>query len=555
MSTGNHEPLKFSQSGGIVSRIGLPTLLGIAGIVFACFSPSLNNFFAGDDFSWFFHTLKTIHNPETFLLPVNNFYRQTESLYFLATTLIFGRSAFPFFLILVLIHAANAVLVSTLITRITGDRIAGIVGGLAWGLCYKHAEVVLRPYAVADSAALFFGIVSILLILDRRVVWAAVLLIPSLFAKENAVMFPALATVLVFSTDGRALETQFPQYVRRWFRAGVLTSPLWALATAFALLEILGSRSGSYLSIDLAFVSRFWESWITYLGPDATWLRQVVLGGRSTLVPTWTAFILFVPFGLIVWRLPRMMRLGVAWTCIAMLPTLAVPFQSSRYHYVPWVGIALILGLIWSHTFSRFRRAEKGHRAGMFLLISVSILLSAFFIVGIQNEEHDTAEIGELHRRAAASFETEIVPFLDRDPKAMLVFMRTENLGIANSLFKPRAWFMPETFKWVYRRPHGILGLADTFGFVSYCSYDPAHPSLCVAVPEDEFRKRLESGSFSVALHDSSTNVFSMGNRRIHESVRQMVSENGGYSFFQPAQFDPTFGGIDQLSPTQPALP
>lgn len=532
--------------------IGLPAALGIFGIVFVCFSPSLDNFFAGDDFSWFFHTLKTIHNPETFLLPVNNFYRQTESLYFLATTLLFGRSPLPFFLILVVIHALNAILVSSLILRVSGNRLAGVVGCLAWALCYKHAEVVLRPYAVADSAALLFGLASILLIMKRRVVFAALLLIPSLFAKENAVLFPLLATILVFSTDGDEMKIRFRQLVRRWTRAGVLTSPLWVLAGAFALLEILGSRSGSYLSPDLAFVARFWESWITYLGPDSTWLREVVLGGGQTLVPIWLAFGLFVPFGFLLWWLPRLVRLGVVWTCITMLPTLAVPFQSSRYHYVPLVGIALVFGLVWSRVYARLDRSPTDHRAGQFLLFSATALLAAFFISGIQNEEQDTAQIGELHRRAAASFEAEIVPFLDQAPDVMTVFMRTKNLDIANSLFKPRPWFMPETYKWVYRRPHGILGLANTYGFVSYCSYDPDHPTLFVALPRSEYQKQLVSGSFSVVLHNSTPNVFSRGNRIIRDSIRQTATEHDSYSLLQPGRFDTSFRGVDQLSATEP---
>jgi len=548
----NPKPSISEPIHGHESWIGLPAALGIFGIVFVCFSPSLDNFFAGDDFSWFFHTLKTIHNPETFLLPVNNFYRQTESLYFLATTLLFGRSPLPFFLILVVIHALNAILVSSLILRVSGNRLAGVAGGLAWALCYKHAEVVLRPYAVADSAALLFGLASILLIMKRRIVIAALLLIPSLFAKENAILFPLLATVLIFYTDGDKMKIRFPQLVRRWTRAGVLTSPLWALAGAFALLEILGSRSSRYLSPDLTFVARFWESWITYLGPDATWLREVVLGGGQTLVPIWLAFGLFVPFAFLLWRLPRLVRLGVVWTCITMLPTLAVPFQSSRYHYVPLVGVALVFGIVWSHVYSRLNKSPKDHRAGLGFLFSVTALLTAFFISGIQNEEQDTAQIGELHRRAAASFEAEIVPFLDQVPDATTVFMRTKNLDIAHSLFKPRPWFMPETYKWVYRRPHGILGLANTYGFVSYCSYDSDHPSLFVAVPRKEFEKRLMPDSFSVALHNSTTNVFSRGDRNVRDSIRRMAAEHDSYSLLQPGHFDPTFRGIDQLSSVGP---
>jgi len=536
----------------IKAGIGLPAALGIFGIVFVCFSPSLDNFFAGDDFSWFFHTLKTIHTPETFLLPVNNFYRQTESLYFLATTLFFGKSPLPFFLILVVIHSFNAILVSSLILRVSDSRLAGVVGGLAWALCYKHAEVVLRPYAVADSAALFFGIASILLILKRRVFFAVLLLIPALFSKENAVLFPLLATVLIFYTDGNEMKTRFSELTHRWFRAAVLTSPLWLLACAFALLEILGSRSGTYLSTDLAFISRFWESWITYLGPDTTWLREVVFGGGPTLVPTWLAFVLFVPFAFLLWRLPRLVRLGVVWTCITMLPTLAVPFQSSRYHYVPLVGVALVFGIVWSQIYARLNRSPKDHRTGLLFLFSATALSAAFFVWGIQNEEQDTAEIGELHRRAAASFEAHIVPFLDRETDVMTVFMRTENLAIAHSLFRPRPWFIPETYKWIYRRPNGILGLADTYGFVSYCSYDPEQPSIFVALPRRKFEQRLRSDSFSVVLHNSSTNVFSIGGRRIHESVRQLAAEQDSYSLLQPGRFDPTFRGIDQLSSTRP---
>ena len=111
---------------------------------------------------------------------------------------------------------------------------------------------------------------------------------------------------------------------------------------------------------------------------------------------------------------------------------------------------------------------------------------------------------------------------------------------------------MPETYKWVYRRPHGILGLANTYGFVSYCTYDPEDSSLFVAVPRKDFLEQLDLGSFSVALHHSETNTFSLGGQEIREGIQKRAAERNDYSILQPGRFDPTFAGVDQLLDSSP---
>jgi len=521
--------------------------LVIAGIVFAAYIPSLDNFFEGDDFSWFFHTLKTIHHPLVFFQPVNNFFRLTESLYFLATTVVFGLSPFPFFLILVLIHVLNTVLVSQLVYRVSSNPTAALVGALAWGLCYKHSEVVLRPYGIADGTALLFGLISLLLLLDGRILPSSLLMIPALFSKENALVFPLLGMILLLhcSHDGRA-----GGFRRRLHSAVVKTVPLWILAAAFFSLEYFGSHSTSYLSADVRLLSRFWESWITYLGPDATWVRMVCLGGMEYLFPLWLSLFLLLPFVLLLKHLSPPLRTGLLWTSITALPTMAVTFQSSRYHYIPFVGIALCFGVVWEFVFRTLRhRDASGEDSRAFrtpVLLLSTLLLFSYFIVGIQTEERYTEKLGDLHSRAVDSFREKIMPVVFPGEGWVTVFSKSGDLEFLKEMYQPGPWYRPETYKWIYCRPDGILGMADTRGFVSYCTYNRERPFLFVAAPFEVFARARDEGKVHTVVHDPERGDFFLLGKGLAESMTGNISEEDLFRILKPSYFDAGFLGSDR---------
>jgi len=501
--------------------------LALAALVVACFSPSLNNYFAADDFDWIFLAVKTVHLPDQLLAPIAGFLRPTETLYFITNLLLAGVWPVAFQASLLLIHVLNFLLVSAFIFELSGSRVSGLIGATFWALHFRHAEAVLRPYAVADPLVLLFGLGAVLLQLRGRRGWASLAFLAALFAKENAVVLLPLACLLLAMRG------------RRWLRE---TAPLWLLAAAYLTLEIaLRSRGNLYLEFDWRAASRFWDVVLGFFGPDMTTVGQVLLGGRLPVVPLWLAAVLFGVLAAAIWKAPEPYRFGLVWIVVTMLPTTFLGHQASRYTYVPLVGVGVIVGEAGRSLWARARRPRE--RA---LALAAATLVALVFVLGINLAESDYAFVGELHRQAAESFRSEILPAMIADPAAVVIFVQGDTRvwrerAYAHFLAVP--WYLPVAYIWLYPRPFGVLGMTDTAAFVTACAVGRTPTPLFAAVSRAALRDALAGGQFLVAVHHEDSNTFSLGSDRIRSAVVAAAAREDLYRRLQPGRFDPTFQG------------
>lgn len=511
----------------------------LALFVFLCFRAGLDNFFAGDDFNWLFITAKTIQRPlyffqsqEFFAEAHNNFIRFTELAYFIVNMLVAGVNPVAYQLTALLLHIVSTLLVSLFIGHVCQNRLAGLLGALFWGLNYKHVEVVFRPYGVADSLVVVFCLGAFLLFLHNRDILALACFFVGLFAKENALVFPLILA-------GYGLWFQQSTF-RKWF---IRTLPFWGMSVIFAgLVRFMGAKG--YISIEVAAMSRFWENMLSYVGPDANYVLMVWLDGQTRLFPVWASSLLFVLLGLLFWKVPRLYKFTILWMVVMMLPTVFVAYQTSRYHYVPLIGLALLVGHGLAHLLEYFQQRRASF--GVTGTIVVFALLLLYFILGVNLEERDYAFYGELHREAAAAFQQTIVPDMPKDPASMAVFLKGDSMKWAEMLYEQfllKPWFAPGTYKWVYRRPVEILGLANTYAFVTYCTYNTVNDTLFVRVPYEEFRRKMETGHYYIIVHDYKTNSFKFGSETLKPELRERRDDQKFYHFLQPGRFDPTNTG------------
>ena len=501
--------------------------VALAAAVVACFSPGLGNYFAGDDFDFIFLAVKVLHVPGELFVPVAGFLRPTETLHFVANLLIAGVWPVAYQVSSLLIHVVNFLLVSALIADITGCRASGLIGATFWALHFRLAEAVLRPYAVPDPLALLFGLGAVLLLLRGRRGWASLAFLAALLAKENAVVLLPLVCLLLAMRG------------RRWLRE---TAPLWLLAAAYLSLEIaLRSRGNLYLEFDWRAASRFWDVVLGFFGPDMTTVGQVLLGGRLPVVPLWLAAVLFGVLAAAIWKAPEPYRFGLVWIVVTMLPTVFLEHQGSRYTYVPLVGVGVIVGEAGRSVWAR-----ANHRRGRALVLAAATAVAAVFVLGINLAESDYAFVGELHRQAAESFRSEILPAMIADPAAVVVFVQGDTRvwrERAYGYFLAVPWYLPVTYIWLYPRPFGVLGMTDTAAFVTACAVGRTPAPLFAAVSRRELGDALTTGRFLVAVHHEDTNTFSLGADRIRSAVVAAATRGDLYSQLQPGRFDPTFRG------------
>jgi hypothetical protein len=498
-----------------------------------------------------------VSNPSTFLGEQSNFVRHGESLYFIVNYLVAGFWFPAFFLSSLLIHLANVLLVSRLLLRLGCAEIPAFAGALLWGLNYRHSEAIFRPYGIADPLALVFCLAALLLyagsrrlpagrtlsarqsLLTPRPWLSALLLLAGMFSKENALVFPAVAVLWALLIEDRS--DRVPRLIQ--------TIPLWLAAGLFyPLLKMLSSAESSYLDVDASFLTRFWEIMLSMVGPDAFYIKHVALATGEPLLPLSVAVVLIAVSAAALFRMPDRYRFAVLWIAVTTAPTVFVPFQMSRYYYVPLVGVAMLVAL--AGTDIARLSGRRGARPAAAAAWSLYALYLAHAVWGLQLEENDYHFMGDIHRRAAASFRDHIAGALPEPGGELTLFVRGDTMFWTEALQRQcdsRPWYWPTTYKWVYRRPHGVLGLTNTHGFVTYCLDDRGRRPLFVAAGEDDYRRAMAAGDFVVAAHDNGTNSFrwlSAGERR---EVAAMAADSDLYRYLQPGRIDPTAMGGRQL--------
>ena len=95
----------------------------------------------------------------------------------------------------------------------------------------------------------------------------------------------------------------------------------------------------------------------------------------------------------------------------------------------------------------------------------------------------------------------------------------------------------------MFRRAYGILGLSNTWAFVTWASWDPDRPALFVRVPDASLEARLDASEPNVVLHDVAANRFTLGGPELRAEVAARLQSGASLEIFQPGRFDPTFGG------------
>ncbi len=505
--------------------------------VFLCFAPGLDNFFAGDDFFWLFDVEKLIlHPPYVFGVSNHAYYiRPLETLYFTINFLLAGFNPISYQLTALLIHLTNVVLLCLIISHVCKNRLAGFIGSLFWGLNYKHTEAVFRPYGVADSLVLLFCLGAFLLFLRKHTWLATISFFMGAFAKENAAVFPLLVTLYVYMFRDRQKSLSLKH-----------TIPLWIVAffSAGSGMLIRRSRAGGTITIDGTVLVQFWETMLTYVGPDVIYIKIAYLEGKPYLLPIWAAGILFMLFAILLWKIPRIYQFGFLWMCIMMSPTVFISHQTSRYYYVPLAGLGILVGhgLNEIVTFLRKKNAQRA----IWGVWAIFVFIVMYLIVGINIEEQYYDFFGKLHRQAAESFTQKILPVMPKNDHTMAVFLKPDSIKWAEELYAKsllNPWYFPETYKWVFRRHPAILGLANTYAFISYCTYNDIKDTLFVNVPYEEYRQKLLEGDFYVIFHDYETNTFRFGPERLKAEIVKHIDDKGFYKFLQPGRFDPTNTG------------
>ena len=324
-----------------------------------------------------------------FTTPLVSNYHPLTVLSFMFNYQVFGLEAWGYHLTNLTIHLLNVFLVYIFILKLSKqNEFVAILTAALFALHPMHVESVAWASERKDVLyTLFFlgGLITYLKYLDSRarkhILWTFGLFILSLLSKPAAVVFPVVL-LLIDYFEKRKLTSY----------AILEKTPFFILSLAFGIIAFMIQSEKAVASIDTySFLDR-----IQFAGYGFSWyiLKFFIPTGLSALHPyplngpDWSYLLFGVSsLGIIGFTLYKKSRLWI-FSLGFYLVTIALVLQvisighavvAERYSYVPYIGLAFLLGSLLDSKFSK----SKAIIRKIVLAVLTAILL---VFVGISHQ-------------------------------------------------------------------------------------------------------------------------------------------------------------------------
>lgn len=298
---------------------------------------------------------------------LDNFYRPVKLIAYTIVYSIFGLQPWPFHLLNVCLHIANALLILFLINKIFKKELLGFFTALLWVVHPTHTEAITYISATQEPLCLFFGLVAFIFYINFRTKKKLSLLIFSLccfalalLSKESIIILPVLfcAYELVSISE----KTDWKQYK--------YILPFFTLAGFYFFLRLTVLNFGGTLNLyeasniytqHISFrIYTFLASLLHYysfiFAPINLRLERQFPIFVSFLNPqVFTSFCLLILFFFIVYKSlksqKRYFAFGILWFFISFIPMSGIiplnAFILEHWLYIPLIGFFLaISGLV-----------------------------------------------------------------------------------------------------------------------------------------------------------------------------------------------------------------
>ena len=395
--------MRDDRGGG---KLQLLAAAAVACLALALYWPATSAWFFQDDLQWLAGTLTFRPND---LLDVNaqqHFYRPVISLYFWAATPLFDGSPVIFHWANNLLHAANAVLLFLLAGRIGFTPAFAFLAAVFFLAMPAHVEATAWVSALAEPVTTFFGIIAVLghlsFVMGRATLWRVISITAfglALMTHESAVVL--LPLLVIADWAFASTPSQASSFAGRWLPRLRRVVP-YGVVLAIYLLVDLSVNSRSYL------VEEGHYRFGSHAVPNLLGYVVTLYAGKRNL-PSFIVVALALSV-LLVRGTPRVI-FATAWLVLVILPFSFFTWSNtSRYAYMPAVGMALLLaeGLAWLD--AQFQRRLPGHaRLALTGLLGLFVAVR-FFLFAVENIRHFTEGTEGYRRFAIAARERDPQP-------------------------------------------------------------------------------------------------------------------------------------------------
>lgn len=392
----------------IVSTPAIVVYLGL--VIIFLYSPMLNNYFIGDDFTWFRWAAENKNFIRFFTHADGFFYRPGTKLYFQGMYSIFWLNQAMYHTVSLVLHFLVTVMVFLLAKKIIRNYAVAVLSAFIFVLSSGYTEATFWISSTGYLFTTFFSLLSLWLFINWREKRQASYFILSLFFLIAGMLFHELGIVTPFMHILYLLlmEKREKGDLKKIRKIGlILLSPL----VIYLLLRYSANShwlSGDYNYNPLKLPFNLLGNSLGYIllgtfgpiiQPAVALLRsllreQVML---ALLVMIIVSVILFFIYRLLLPKLHKESKSIISFSAllfmISLLPFLGLGNIASRYSYLSSVSIAYVFAYAVYHLYNHLRPQGR-----TIAVMSVSVGLSVFFLlhlIQIQQIHGDWHTAGE----------------------------------------------------------------------------------------------------------------------------------------------------------------
>jgi len=400
---------------------------------FAIYLPILNNYFIGDDFTWFrwaadctYGGLSQCPNvfdriTAYFTQADGFFYRPGTKVYFLLTYSIFWFNQVVFHAVSLILHITAVILFYLLARKILDKNFLAIIASILFVVMSGYAEMVIWISATGHLFNAVFILISLLLFIlwdEKRKVYyliASILFIflATLFHELGVVSPLLIIAYKIFYSKEFRIKKIFSQYENYLIFIPVAVY----LFMRFMSQSHWSGGDYSYSLINLPFNiigNSFGYALLSVLGPISLPLYQSLRDNlKENLIVAISGGAILLGLAFYVYKLlskkidenaKRIVLFGISFFFISLLPFIGLGNITSRYSYLASMGIIIIIAFILGNMYDHLKKYGKDIAFGGTAVII--LIFALLHIIQVQQLHKDWKTAGDKVERFFVSMDS-----------------------------------------------------------------------------------------------------------------------------------------------------
>lgn len=386
-------------------------------VAFALFFPTLNNFFAGDDFTWF--TWASNCDPNCYSIPSiirvftqagGFFYRPGTKLYFDFMYKVFWLNQTVYHFVSIFLHFLVAVLLFLISKKIFKNKLLATASAFLFLILSGYSEVV---FWIASTGFLFTSLFALLSLLSfiywresRKEIFftfSIVFMILSPIFHELGIITPLFVILYDAVTGGKALKN----FLSEWIRYAIVLLPVFS----YLFLRLIaqshwfnGDYSYNFVKLPYNFLGNIigYLTLIVFGASSLSFYEKLRIFSRDHLTFAFSGSLITIFLFVMILRIvirkmetedKRIVIFGFLFFILSLLPFLGLGNITSRYSYLASFGVIILLVYFLKRIYIFF--LDNGKNVALLGIAVIIIIFSSVHLFQTQKIQRDWLNAGE----------------------------------------------------------------------------------------------------------------------------------------------------------------